>query len=68
MIFKTNKKKLNQNMSMKINEQEIERVKYTKFLGLYIGKELCWKQQINNVTMKISKVTGIMAKLDITYL
>ena len=35
---------------------------YTKFLGLYIDEELTWKYHINHVTMKVEKMTGIMAK------
>ena len=59
MIFKAKDKKLQQNMSIIINVQQI---KYTKFLGLYIDEELFWKYHINHVIMKISKLTGIMAK------
>ena len=49
-------------MSIIINVQQIEQVKYTKFLGLYIDEELSWNYHINHVIMKISKLTGIMAK------
>ena len=62
MIFKSKNKKLQQNMSIMINGQQIEQVKYTKFLGLYIDEELFWKYHINHVTMKMSKLTGIMTK------
>ena len=60
MIFKAKDKKLQQNMSIIINMQQIEQVKYTKFLGLYIDEELSWKYHINHVTMKISKLKGII--------
>ena len=60
MIFKAKDKKLEQNMSIIINMQQIEQVKYTKFLGLYIDEELSWKYHINHVTMKISKLKGII--------
>ena len=46
-------------MSITIDGQQIEQVKYTKFLGLFIDEELSWKYHINHVTMKISKLTGI---------
>ena len=62
MIFKAKDKKLQQNMSIIINVQQIEQVQYTKFLGLYIDEELFWKYHINHVIMKISILTGIMAK------
>ena len=48
-------------MSITIDGQQIE-VKYTKFLGLLIDEELSWKYHINHVAMKISKLTGIIAK------
>ena len=60
MIFKAKEKKLQQNKSIIINMQQIEQVKYTKFLGLYIDEELSWKYRINHVLMKISKLTGII--------
>ena len=49
-------------MSIMISGDKIEQVKYTKFLGVYIDEELSWKYHINQVTMKISKLTGIIAK------
>ena len=63
IIFKSKKRKLNQTVSIKINEQPIELVKYTKFLGVYIDEELSWKHHIDQVVSKISKMTGIMAKV-----
>ena len=45
-----------------LNNQEIEQVKYTNFLGLYIDDEFTWKHHIDQVASRISKMTGIMAK------
>ena len=36
MVFKTKRKKLDQVFEIKINDQQIDKVNYTKFLGLYI--------------------------------
>ena len=55
IIFKFKKRKLNQTVSIKINEQPIELVKYTKFLGVYIDEELSRKHHIDQVVSKISK-------------
>ena len=63
IIFKSKKRKLNQTVSIKINEQPIELVKYTKFLGVYIDEELSWKHHIDQVVSEISQMTGIMAKM-----
>ena len=62
MIFKTKRKKLNQTLSIEINNQKIDKVKRTEFLGLYIDDEISWKYHIDQITTKISKMTGIMAR------
>ena len=62
IIFRSKRKKLNQRVSIKINEQPIEQVKYTKFLGLFFDDELSWKYHIDQVTAKIAKMTSILAK------
>ena len=62
IIFKSRGKKSNKNVSITINNQEIEQVKYTKFVGLYLDDEFTWKYHIDQVATKISKMTGIMAK------
>ena len=49
-------------MSIKIIEQLIEQVKYTKFLGLFFDGELSWNYHIDEVTNKISKMSGVLAK------
>ena len=41
--------------------QLIKEANYTKFLGLYIDENFSWKYHISHVTMKMSKVTGILA-------
>ena len=55
IIFKS-KIKIKSVVSIKINEQPIELVKYTKFLGVYIDEELSWKHHIDQVVSKISKI------------
>ena len=62
MVFKTKRKKLDQAFEIKINDQQIGKVKCTKFLGLYIDDELSWRKHIDQISTKISKMTGIMAK------
>ena len=41
--------------------QLIKEVNYTNFLGLYIDENFSWKYHISHVTMKMSKMTGILA-------
>ena len=47
---------------MIINDHPVKEVNYTKFLGLYNDENLSWKYHISHVTMKMSKMTGILAK------
>ena len=47
MIFKTKRKKLNQTLSIEINNQKIDKVKFTKVLSLHIDDELSWKYHID---------------------
>ena len=61
IIFKSRGKKSNQHVSITMNNQEIEQVKHTKFLGLYIDDEFTLKYHIDQVASKISKMTGILA-------
>ena len=62
MIFKTRKKRLSHNAHVVLNGSPIEKVKYTKFLGIFIDEELSWKYHINHISAKVSKMVGIMAK------
>ena len=51
MVFKTKRKRLDQAFEIKINDQLIEKVKCTKFLGLYIDDELSWRKHIDQLKM-----------------
>ncbi|KAG6449101.1 hypothetical protein O3G_MSEX005876 [Manduca sexta] len=45
----------NNNLHIRYNNDNIEGVDSTKFLGLEIDKKLCWKAHIENLCKKISK-------------
>ena len=62
MIFKTRKKRLSYNAHVVLNGSPIEKVKCTKFLGIFIDDELSWKYHVNHISTKVSKMVGIMAK------
>ena len=63
MIFRPKKKEMVIKKKLNFdNGQEIEEVKYSKFIGLFLDKELSWKYHINQITMKISKLTGIISE------
>ena len=46
-----------------INNVKIDYVKEYSFLGVIIDNNLSWKQQINKVANKISKISGIVYRL-----
>ena len=46
--------------SLKINNKEITLVNETKFLGLTLNYNLKWNKHIQNITLKISRLNGIL--------
>ena len=51
------------------NEQNknvaLERKKFVKYLGILIDRNLTWKHHMDYVAMKVSRVTGLIAKIKI---
>ena len=45
-----------------INNEKIEKVYVTKFLGVQIDAQLNWKRHIEYTCKKLSKCIGILAK------
>ena len=45
------------------DEERIERVQYTKFLGVVIDEHLDWSQHIKEVCLKLSRTCGILYKI-----
>ena len=60
MVFtrKREKRKVN----IKIEDQNIEQVSKTKFLGVIIDEQLNWKEHILYISNKISKAIGVIIK------
>ena len=48
---------------LKINNVTIDRVNDFKFLGLIISSNLKWNKHINHISIKVSKVIGILFRL-----
>ena len=51
------------NISLSLNQKEIERVEVIKFFGVFLDNNLTWKHHINEKAKQISKTVGIMSKL-----
>ena len=64
LIFHQKSKKiLNHGLSIKIDNQNIERVTSKKNLGMMIDEKLSWKNHIDYVAKKLSKTIGICMKV-----
>src|SRR6218665_592622 len=64
IIFKSHRKSmpLANEMSLVINGVPITQVITTKFLGVYVDQNLTWKEHIKNISNKIAKNVGIIAR------
>ena len=60
MLFKPRQKKYHFPLQICINEQRIEQVKETVFLGVVLDEHLSWKPHISQVARKISKSIGVI--------
>ena len=69
VIFHPRQKKVNYQPQICIYDNEtrsripLEHKDYIKYLGILIDKNLSWKTHINNITTKISRTVGLLAKI-----
>ena len=61
MVF-TTRKCMPEQFDIYIDGYSIERVKHTKFLGVFIDDKLNWKKHISYISSKISRGLGIVIK------
>jgi hypothetical protein len=54
-----------QNINVLLDDTTLERVEYTKFLGILIDENLTWKNHINCISKTLSRNIGIMNKLKV---
>ena len=58
MVF--GRRKINCDVDIKINTNQITRVSKTTFLGIRIDEQLNWNEQIHHVQTGLSRITGVM--------
>ena len=64
MIFKSRNMNVDGNLvHIRFNDTTIQRVKSTKFLGVIIDESLSWKDHINHISLKISRMIGVLNNL-----
>ena len=54
---------MNQEITLKINNNIIKQASYVKFLGVLIDHDFSWKNHISSVQKNIIKSAGLIAKL-----
>ena len=54
-------------INIKIDHRTIERVSQFSFLGIMIDENLTWKNHVNMITNKLSKIIGILHRLKCIY-
>ena len=59
MVFRPHQRRQTLDMSIQIDNNVIERVKETVFLGVILDEHLSWKPHILSISRKISKSIGI---------
>ena len=67
MLFKPRQTRQNINLQVYINEQEIEQVKETIFLGVFLDENLSWKAHISHVVANkiISRSSFFLSKISL---
>jgi hypothetical protein len=63
ILFHFRQKKITDQVTLKIDNTEIERATSTKFLGVIIQENLSWSNHISTIITKINKNTGILRAL-----
>ena len=66
MVFHSDKK-IVRYPKLFINDVKIERVDCFNFLGLQLNHNLKWNKHISHVSLKISKITGLLHKLKLKF-
>ena len=66
MVFHTSNRKITY-PNLKINNINIERVTQFNFLGVMFNSCMDWSRNINYISMKISRSTGILYRLKDIY-
>jgi len=63
IIFRPKRKALPSDiLDLKLDNQQIIKVRFIKFLGVILDETMSWAEQINNIKNKISKGMGIILK------
>ena len=62
MIMTPSYREVNDDLTIKVNGETIERVSETKFLGVILDRRLTFKSHIDYIANKIAKCVGLLSK------
>jgi len=65
VLFRNHNRKLISDIFIKIDNELINQKNYVKYLGIYIDKNLSWKEHISNIKIKLDRGIGMLSKLRI---
>ena len=65
VLFRSRNQKVDKDICIKINNEQIKEKECTKYLGVYIDNQLSWKNQISNIKIKLERGIGMLSKLKI---
>ena len=63
LVFRSPQKSMYLNVTIKLDNKALMQKDHIKYLGVLLDENLSWKQQISNVSKKISRSVGILSKL-----
>ena len=63
LLFHSKKKKMDYDISIKINGSKLNPSDHVKYLGVFLDKNLAWDYQISQLSNKLSRSSGVLYKL-----
>ena len=62
VLFHSKKRKPYKSLNLKIDGVNIQEVSTVKYLGVTFDSNLTWKNHVNELCLKLSKIVGIFSK------
>ena len=63
LLFHSKKKKMDYNISIKINGCRLKPSGHVKYLGIFLDKNQTWDYQISQLSNKLCRANGVLYKL-----
>ena len=63
IIFHSSSKKIDHNLTFKLDGKRLTPISTVKYLGVLLDDHLLWSKQINHVTTKLNQAIGILSTL-----